>query len=572
MAATDSLQWEQSKQVSTNLIVKLNGGTTEGTNQFTYNGSTAKSINITASSVGAAASNHTHNYAAASHNHSAANITSGTLPIARGGTGITSNPSLLVNLGSTSAASVFTTSPRPGVTGTLSVAHGGTGATTALAANYNIFNSALTQNAGWSDNTTLAYFTGAPSTTQGAIKKYKSLDMWNDWLQGKVLNVAAAKSHGTHVTYSTSAPKPLGQASAGTATTVARSDHVHPLEKKTKRFVLIADSLGVGLGSNPQRGWTYYFKQELGLSDTDCYIAQTSGYGFVANNYGFKRLLQGVSVSDPNSITDVICLGGLNDTNVSGITLASMKAAVDDFVNTAQTKFPNATIHIGQLGRSRDNVNCLNRIITTNLPAMKQNTKAHYIAGCENLCHDYWRMSDTWHLTADYYKEIGIKIANGYDTYISVSRSLYEDTSKYVSTTVDSKFGSGSYIRYGCSQNDGLCTLFNGDIYLEGKTNIQCSGQQTISIKIGWHNGYETLFMGNGQSIIGGYGFFGLKASAGGTIYYHCLPFSISFKNTDGGIYLNFHNVYNQTTGYFTGYFWNARLSLFTTTIDALYV
>ena len=74
----------------------------------------------TASEIGAAAS---------SHNHSAANITSGTLPVSRGGTGITSNPSLLVNLGSTSAASVFATSPRPGVTGTLPIARGGTGAT-----------------------------------------------------------------------------------------------------------------------------------------------------------------------------------------------------------------------------------------------------------------------------------------------------------------------------------------------------------------------------------------------------------------------------------------------------------
>ena len=53
MASTDSLQWEQSKQVNTNLIVKLNSGTTEGTNQFTFNGSTAKTVNITASSIGA---------------------------------------------------------------------------------------------------------------------------------------------------------------------------------------------------------------------------------------------------------------------------------------------------------------------------------------------------------------------------------------------------------------------------------------------------------------------------------------------------------------------------------------
>lgn len=39
-------------QVGNNLKIQLNGGTTEGTNQFTYNGSAAKNINITKSSVG----------------------------------------------------------------------------------------------------------------------------------------------------------------------------------------------------------------------------------------------------------------------------------------------------------------------------------------------------------------------------------------------------------------------------------------------------------------------------------------------------------------------------------------
>ena len=72
--------------------------------------------------------------AASSHNHSASNITSGTLGVARGGTGVTANPSMLTNLASTSAASVFATSPRPGVTGTLPIANGGTGATSASAA------------------------------------------------------------------------------------------------------------------------------------------------------------------------------------------------------------------------------------------------------------------------------------------------------------------------------------------------------------------------------------------------------------------------------------------------------
>lgn len=44
----------------TSMKVQLNGGTTEGTNQYTYDGSAAKNINITPSSIGAAASSHTH--------------------------------------------------------------------------------------------------------------------------------------------------------------------------------------------------------------------------------------------------------------------------------------------------------------------------------------------------------------------------------------------------------------------------------------------------------------------------------------------------------------------------------
>ena len=60
------------------------------------------------------------------------------IPVANGGTGITSNPSMLVNLSSTSAASVFAASPRPGVTGTLPIGNGGTGATSKSGARTNL--------------------------------------------------------------------------------------------------------------------------------------------------------------------------------------------------------------------------------------------------------------------------------------------------------------------------------------------------------------------------------------------------------------------------------------------------
>lgn len=47
-------------KVNSSMVVKLNGGTTEGTNMFTFNGSAAKTVNITPSGIGAAASSHTH--------------------------------------------------------------------------------------------------------------------------------------------------------------------------------------------------------------------------------------------------------------------------------------------------------------------------------------------------------------------------------------------------------------------------------------------------------------------------------------------------------------------------------
>ena len=62
-------------------------------------------------------------------NLDASKITSGTLLITRGGTGLTASPSMLINLGSTTAANVFTASPEPGVKGKLAMANGGTGTT-----------------------------------------------------------------------------------------------------------------------------------------------------------------------------------------------------------------------------------------------------------------------------------------------------------------------------------------------------------------------------------------------------------------------------------------------------------
>ena len=92
-------------------------------------GNTNNPHQVTAGQIGAAPTVHTHDAGA---------IVSGTLPVARGGTGIATNPSMLVNLGVGTADSVFKNSPRPGVTGVLPVTNGGTGANNAAQARTNL--------------------------------------------------------------------------------------------------------------------------------------------------------------------------------------------------------------------------------------------------------------------------------------------------------------------------------------------------------------------------------------------------------------------------------------------------
>lgn len=95
------------RKVNNKLTIRFNGGSTEGTSMFTYDGSTGKSANITPAGIGAAKSDHTHTpsaigAAAASHTHGMTDLT-GTLPVNKGGTGSTTAAAARTALGVTPA-------------------------------------------------------------------------------------------------------------------------------------------------------------------------------------------------------------------------------------------------------------------------------------------------------------------------------------------------------------------------------------------------------------------------------------------------------------------------------------
>lgn len=119
----------------------------------------------------------------------------GTLRVVDGGTGIGSNPSMLINLASTSADTVFKASPRPGVTGTLGAANGGTGKTTLQDA-CNAFINALSEGTSNPQDADyyVAQYAGGGTTTK-TYHRRSHLALYN-YIKGKLDNVYIQKGTG----------------------------------------------------------------------------------------------------------------------------------------------------------------------------------------------------------------------------------------------------------------------------------------------------------------------------------------------------------------------------------------
>lgn len=120
----------------------------------------------------------------------------GTLAIGNGGTGLTASPSMLTNLGSTTAANVLQASPRPGITGTLGAANGGTGQTSLINAANSLLNALGTGSSTPvdADYYISQYVNGGTTTTTYHRRPMSAL--WS-YISGKI------SSSGTYVTVNT---------------------------------------------------------------------------------------------------------------------------------------------------------------------------------------------------------------------------------------------------------------------------------------------------------------------------------------------------------------------------------
>ena len=228
--------------VKTNLVVKLNGGSTEGADLFTFNGSTAKTIDITPSSIGAAASSH--------GTHLTLGTTSSTAYRGDyGNTAYTHSQAAHAPSNAQKNSDITKAEIEAKLTGTItSHTHNYAGSSSAGgAANSVKTNLIIKLNGGTTEGTNLFTFNGSTA---------KTIDITPSSIG------AAASSHGTHVTWATSAPKANGTAAVGTVARVAREDHVHPLQTTMNGYSLWSGTKAEYDAITSKSSTTLYFIKE----------------------------------------------------------------------------------------------------------------------------------------------------------------------------------------------------------------------------------------------------------------------------------------------------------------------
>ena len=122
------------------------------------------------------------------------------------------------------------------------------------------------------------------------------------------LDGKAASSHGTHVTFSTTKPVVAGTAAVGTASTVARSDHVHPAQTSVSGNAGSADKLNTNAGSATQ---PVYFSNGVPVKTTYTLGASVpSGAKFTDTTYSAATTSAAglMSAEDKNKLDGIISI------------------------------------------------------------------------------------------------------------------------------------------------------------------------------------------------------------------------------------------------------------------------
>ena len=162
-----------------------------------------------------------------------------------------------------------------------------------------------------------------------------------------------------------------------------------------RRFVLIGDSYLQGATYHEGGAWTYdttpwgtYFCNILGLDPATVPMLAVGGAGFAAQTdqgtWPSRFPAFAETVTDPDTVTDVIIAGGINDAIFSN--RASVVSGIVSMGTLVRAAFPNAKIHIAYIGVDKFDVSSQLKsyeMRDTYALTAAQGPKMTYLADCE---------------------------------------------------------------------------------------------------------------------------------------------------------------------------------------------
>lgn len=154
-----------------------------------------------------------------------------------------------------------------------------------------------------------------------------------------------------------------------------------------RKIILIGDSYAEGYTPDGNvTSWQTFFKNLTSLSNTITKYQGGAGFVNISADKNFQTLLE--EVTSDTEVTDIIVLGGYNDTSYNS---TQIKNAMKSFQLKANEKFPNANLYVGMVGWSKNSnmLYNLNRTISRYKISASACNMA-YLNNIEYSLHEYF--------------------------------------------------------------------------------------------------------------------------------------------------------------------------------------
>ena len=189
-----------------------------------------------------------------------------------------------------------------------------------------------------------------------------------------------------------------------------------PRRQPKKTYIFIGDSYMDT--SNMSNSIITYLPGYMGLDSNQYYWRANGGAAFGRSDNSFLTLIQDLesTIKYPYMVTDVVCIGGHNDSYVSDE--ETVTTAIGAFKDYCAQRYPNATVTLAFVGKNRDANWSAQAKLNMALLAWQKCGQfgCRYIAGLENVNHDYSLFRDNLHPNAAGAQNMAKFISSGLQT------------------------------------------------------------------------------------------------------------------------------------------------------------